>query len=139
MNLDAALFAFLKGTTAVANQVVNAGASPLTYRIFPNRIPQGEIRPAIRFARISTVRPQGLDGPSAYLQTRFQLDAWATTDAACRALADAVVAAIDGHRGTFGPVNIQHAYIEDVGALPDFDPEEQGNRITMDLVILACD
>jgi hypothetical protein len=115
------------------------GDSPETFRIYPSRVPQGEDRPAIRYERVSTVRPQGLDGPSAFFTTRFQIDCWAETDATVRALSDAVVAALDGHRGTFGSATIQAAYIETTGGLPEFDPEDTARRVTMDLVIMASD
>ena len=138
MNLEAGLFSVLKSASAVAALVSNP-TSPTTYRIFPGRIPQGETRPSIRYDRISTVRPQGLDGPSAFLTSRFQIDVWGETEAAARALGDAVVAAIDGNRGSFGPATIQHGYVEDVGALPEFDPDERDYRITMDYVIVASD
>jgi len=138
MNLAAGLFAVLKGNATVAGIVANSG-SPITYRIFPSRIPQGENRPAIRYDLVSTVRSQGLDGPTAYATSRFQIDCWHTTEAGLRTLTDAVVAAIDGTRGAWGAATIQHAYLEDVGSLPEFDDDEKTYRSTMDLIILASD
>jgi hypothetical protein len=136
MSLETGLFNKLATTTAVANLVRNA-TSPATYRIFPSIIPQGQAMPAIRYEKISVVRPQTLGGPAGFLQARFQIDVWADTDAAVTALADAVVAAIDGTRGDFGGATIQHGYLEDFGRLPEFDAEETGYRVTMDFVILA--
>lgn len=136
MSLETGLFNRLVAATTVANLVRNA-TSPATYRIFPSIIPQGQSNPSIRYEKVSAVRPQSLDGPAAWVQARFQIDVWADTDATVTVLADAVAAAIDGTRGDFGGATIQHAYLEDFGRRPEFDTEETGYRVTMDLIILA--
>lgn len=139
VNLGAALFAHLAADPTVGPLTLVPGTSPAMHRIFPSQIPQGQAMPAIRYDEISKVREQTLGGPSAYSTTRIQVDVWADTDAEVTTMADAVSAAIDGTTGTFGGANIQHAYLEDVGRLPEFDDDEKGYRVTMDLVILSSD
>lgn len=83
----------------------DAGVSALVSdRIYPLVAPQGAIMPAIVHQRITTARPQTLDGSSGVALPWFQFRCWAATyDEAC-ALAEAVRLALLRFRGGYGEV-----------------------------------
>jgi hypothetical protein len=92
MALAEALYALLSQNGGV---VALAGG-----RIYPLSAPQSVVTPYVVYQRISAVRLRTLDGPEGRSMPRMQIDAYATTWLAARALADAIRQALDGFDGT---------------------------------------
>jgi hypothetical protein len=83
-----------------AHLIATAGVQALVAsRIHPFRAPQGAVPPFIVYQRISGERLHTLDGPTGRVHPRIQIDAYATTYPAARAIADAVRGALDGFQG----------------------------------------
>lgn len=79
-DLGSALFARLNGNTSAAN------------RVYPRVRPQNTQLPAITYTVPGGDRDQHLKGYTGTRRPRVQIDCWAATYAAARALADAAVA-----------------------------------------------
>jgi hypothetical protein len=75
-----------------------ASGSPLPtsagVRVYPVLMPQGVTMPAIRYQRVGVVPTSSLDGDSGKDLVRFQIDCFAGTYAAVKALAVEVRAAL---------------------------------------------
>lgn len=98
-----------------------AGVTAITStRIYPLQAPQNVTRPYITYQRISTERDGSLDGPNGLVSASVQVDCWATTNDAARALADAVRLAFDDYRGSAASTIIQGVFLKQ-----DFDNWEQ--------------
>jgi len=104
-----------------------AGLSALiSSRVYHAPLPQGVTLPCLTYQRISTPRElthdmSGATGTLAH--PRFQFDAWATTQAAAKAITDQVRAALNGKTGSIGTapnsITIRAALVAD--ERPDFD------------------
>lgn len=79
--------------TALRTRLVDASTSADT-RIYPVIVPQNAVKPYIRYQTISDPRPEHLGGYDGARQVRVQVDCFAATYAAGRALAEAVIAAL---------------------------------------------
>lgn len=101
--------------------VANAGVNALiSGRVYPNKLPQDVTLPAITYQRIDSPRIHAHDssGATGTARPRMQIDCWAGGSEpykSAKAISDAVRAALDGYRGTFGtvnPVTVQSALIQ---------------------------
>jgi len=94
-------------------------------RVYLETIPQGATLPCITYQRISTPRLTAHDtsGSAGTASPRFQFDAWATTYASARAIADALRAALNGYKGTItsgaDSVVVQSILIDGESSEPD--------------------
>lgn len=88
MTIGELIYSTLTTNTAVAAIV--------TKRVYPVVIPQKGSFPAVTYQRVSGNRVNGLDGAGELVQARVQVDCWAESYSAVRALADAVSAALTG-------------------------------------------
>ena len=84
----------------------------ITTRCYPGKIPQDPTYPLIVYYKVTGMRDHHLQGPSGLTHPRFQVEAWATTYAAAKALANAIREALDGYKGTVGTVVIGSILIE---------------------------
>lgn len=93
-------------------------------RIYPVEVPEGdEYFPAITYAVLSCPRINSLTGPSGLAHPRVQLHCWARNPGgylAADALREAVRTAMNGFRGTWGALEIDHCTLLDEGDL--FEP-----------------
>ncbi|MGG7567901.1 tail completion protein gp17 [Rhodovulum sp. DZ06] len=64
-------------------------------RVWPLRRPQGSDLPAVTLRRISGAPLQSHDGPASLARARVQVDVWAHSYAAAKALRGAVAAVLD--------------------------------------------
>jgi hypothetical protein len=80
--------------------LVDSGASAdPRYRIFPVRLPQGELRASVVYSRISGLGDHHMEGASGLTRPRVQIDCWAQSANAADELARLVKARLDGFRG----------------------------------------
>lgn len=108
-----ALRAFLIADTAVAGLV--------STRIYPLRLPQKAVLPAIVLTRISGTRGHHLRGPQSLTRTRYQVDCWARTHDEATALGTLCQSRLDGFTGTW-TLNVSPAVPTRVTVL--FDTEQ---------------
>lgn len=69
-------------------------------RIYPAIAPQSTVTPYIVYQRIATQHLHTMDGIAGLAETTIQIDCYASTYGAVKALADAVRLALDGYTGT---------------------------------------
>ncbi|NNF65985.1 MAG: DUF3168 domain-containing protein [Gammaproteobacteria bacterium] len=106
-------------------------------RIYPEWMPQESDMPAIVFSLTSAPREPNFDGPSAYVDRRYQLDCYASTYSAAKSLADAVRVSLDGVTGTLGGENVQLVSLEDERDLSDIEGDTAYRRVSMDFLIVV--
>jgi hypothetical protein len=93
LTIAAALRAHLLGDTAIAALVAA--------RVYPLRLPQKPVLPAIVLTQISSHRSKHLRGAEALARARYQVDAWAATFDAADALGTLCRRRLNGYAGTW--------------------------------------
>lgn len=111
----------------------NSTVKAITTRVYPSTLPQAPVYPLILYIRISGRRENTLGGPSGMANPRFQIEAWAATYSAAKALANAIRGALNGHQGTVGQVEIGSLLIQSERDV--YEPEVACHRIIMDYSI----
>jgi hypothetical protein len=109
---------------ALVSLLVQGGVSNPVFvlvgtRVYPIVLPQSPTYPSIRYQRISTVRaPYRVlsTGRAGYAKPRFQIDSYALTPATAQAVADAVMARLDGFAAPVANVIIGSIATEDEDA-----------------------
>lgn len=82
-------------------------------RITPGRRAQGDHLPSITFNNISAPRRRTLQGRTAMVQGRMQIDCWGATEDSADTLAKAVKAELEGARFTHGEVLVRGVFLID--------------------------
>lgn len=82
-------------------QEITALIAAAVPRHYWSRAPQepAPLRPYVRLARVSGSRNYHMRGPSGYVVSRVQIDAFADTYQSMRTTARAVISALSGYRG----------------------------------------
>jgi hypothetical protein len=122
-------------TTAVVTRLRTeaATAALLGSRIYPLVLPQAPMLPALAYTRISQGEQFTSNGPSGLRRVRIQLDCYAETYDAARALADAVRNALNGWRDL--SLGVQVAKLAP-DSEQDLHEDEVGSyRVTMDFLV----
>ncbi len=116
------LYTRLKSVSAVQTLVAES-TSPLTYRIYPLVIPQGQDRmPCIVYQKVSAERQLLLVGTNGTVRATYQVDSYATSASGALALAAAVQDALMDYVGTSGGVAMRFTSLENEISLEDPDP-----------------
>ena len=105
----------------------------LTTRCYPVKLPQDPTYPLILYTRITGIRDHVLSGPSGHAHPRFQIEAWAETYAAAKALAAAMREALDGYSGTVEGVDIGSCLIDSERDI--YENEIEVYRVVQDWMI----
>lgn len=92
--------------------IADTAVKAITTRCYPGMIPQNPTYPLIAYFKVTGNRDHHLGGPSGLAHPRFQVEAWATTYDAAKALANAIREALDGYSGTQGTVVIGSILME---------------------------
>lgn len=124
------LISYLTSDSAIAARI--GSGSPVTYRIYPEILPQktgGAEVPAITFSRISSQHPETLDGSADLSFGQFQLSCWAPTQKAAAELAACVRMRLQG----VGGLEFQKAGISDERS--DYEPDTLLYRQDIDFQI----
>lgn len=93
MTINAALRAHLLGDAGIAALV--------TQRIYPLRLPQKAVMPAIVFTKISAFRWGHLRGQGSLARPRFQVDSWDSTNDGAVALGALCRRRLEGYQGVW--------------------------------------
>lgn len=106
-------------------------------RVYPLTLPEDAHIPAITFQRIpGRGRTMAHDGPTGYVSTRAQIDAWAQDYETAHAIAKQVRLELDGFRGTIGsadPVTVAEIKFDD--DRDDYNPEIPLYRVIMSAAV----
>lgn len=89
--------------------IADNGVKAVTTRCYYNYIPQSPTYPLIVIQRVTGSRVHHLSGPSGAVRPRFQIEAWAETYSAAKALANLIRKALDGKKYTTGDIRITEA------------------------------
>jgi hypothetical protein len=84
--VDAKLYTVLSTAAGVTAIVGN--------RIYPDKLPQTPVYPAVVYQGIAGMRENDLKGYAGLENPLMQVDAWATTKAGAAVLTDAIIAAV---------------------------------------------
>jgi hypothetical protein len=132
MTIEEAVFDYVSTFPAVTALV--GAVDP---RVYPKRLPQDPILPAIVFQMVSTVpaytMDQAGDPPVAtetFTRARFQFDLWTETYEGLLPLRDALFAGISGFRGMMGSVKIESVFV--LNELDGFETDTESNRKMID-------
>jgi len=80
-------------------------------RIYPLRIPQLAVVPAITYEQLSGWREHTMTARIAMASPTFRVTAWAMTYSGCNTLADAIRAALNTASGTEGLITVQVMFL----------------------------
>lgn len=69
-------------------------------RIYPVKLPQGQVLDSIVYSRISGMGDHHMQGPSGLARVRIQIDCWSQSANAATVLANLVKERIDGFKGS---------------------------------------
>lgn len=83
-----------------------------THRIYLLNAPQDAALPYIVIQQISGVRDHTMDGPTGYVDARYQITCWAKTYGAAKRLFEAVRKFFDGYHATVLNRKIQYVQFE---------------------------
>lgn len=87
--------------------IADTAVKAITTRCYPGMIPQNPTYPLILLHKMpGGGRDHHLGGRSGLVHPRIQVEAWATTYDAAKALSKALQDALDGYSGTVGTVRI---------------------------------
>ena len=107
-------------------------ATTLGCSVYPLSLPPSATLPACTYTRITTAREYTHDGDANLERIRFQVDLWASSYLAVRALAATFRTAWSGFSGTVGTgVTCSGAFV--VGEHDLYDPEPKAYRVSIDL------
>ena len=125
MSIDSALYTRMSGF---------AGLIALTgTRIYPPPIPQNATYPCCTYQQISGPRGYVYGNQSGFVDARFQVDSWATTSVAVRAVAEQVRLCLSIYKGTSDSVVIDLITLIDEQRL--YDDEAKLHRAVHDYMI----
>jgi hypothetical protein len=125
MSLEVDLMTYLLAYTGLANLV---GA-----RIYPLRLPKEVTYPAITYMRISKPRTYSHSGDSNLSKPRIQFSCFAKTYLAALDVADQIVAALSGFKGSMSQTEIYAAFIQSQADM--YEPDTMLYHIPVDVII----
>lgn len=123
--LPAAIVAQLRATSTVTALV--------STRIYPDQREQASALPCVVYFRVSEMLDQHLGGLSGLRMARYQFDCWASTRVTADAVAEALIAAMDGwDQTTKQGVQFENVDFSSVrsGVIPDEAGGDEPTRIT---------
>jgi len=121
MPIERTLYDLLRQDAGVSETVAD--------RIYPVRLPDEVILPAMVYAKASCIRYASHGGPSKLASSRFQLDCYSADYLEAKRLALAAVAALHGKKGG----DIQAAFNDN--ETDGFSADDEIFRVTADVLI----
>lgn len=103
-------------------------------RIYPMRLPDAVVYPAVGYRKISGPRHDSHSGSSGLAEARFQFDVWAVDYLAAKQVAQQLVRAFDGYRGSLGQTGGVSARV--VNELDEYQELGHLYRTIIDVMIM---
>lgn len=127
MTIEADLYSLLTSSTNIAAYSSN--------RVYEEQLPQSAIYPAINYFLVSAVREPLMGLDAVNIQSRFQIDCWATSPSSVNAFTNVVISAIERYKSSTGTMAIESIFIDDVQVIAEKDPDEAVFRRTIDALV----
>ena len=108
-------------------------AALVATRVYPRKLPQNVLRPAISFEQISGPRSMNLVGPDHLANPRWQISCWDSTEEGSGALVELVRKSLEGLRGSLGGLVVYGIFVIDERGL--FESESKLYRSDLDVLI----
>lgn len=102
-------------------------------RIYPRRLPQGVVLPAVVYSKVSTGIGYVSTGQSSLQTPRYQLDCWGASYISAKALAEELKTLLSGYAGPMGSRTVTAVFIED--ERDDDDPDTARYWTSLDVTI----
>jgi len=104
-------------------------------RIYPVRMPQNVVYPAITYQIIGSTRFLTLSGPVSLVEGRYQIDIWSNGYGETKNIAKGIRDALQGFKGLMGTTKVQ-GILQDINSEQDFYEDDTDlNRLTNDFII----
>ncbi|MCK9497110.1 MAG: DUF3168 domain-containing protein [Dehalococcoidia bacterium] len=106
-------------------------------RIYPLRLPQSPMLPAVTYQRIGGPREEGLTADPGFARQRIQVDTWALTYASAKAVAHQVRLALERWSDDSASPRVIDSFIE-----RDTDLDEPGvenYRVSQDYLVIHAE
>lgn len=125
MAIEEALYTRLTGHAGTAALV--------STRVYPNVLPQRATLPAITYRRVSGTREHAMGADPENVNSRVQVDCWASSYSGVKALYAQVFDALTRYRATVGAEQIDDIF---AGVPLDlYEPEKELHRVSTDFLI----
>lgn len=127
--MEEALRSILTGAASVTGQTGT--------RIYWGLVPQSAALPFIRMTVVSGIRDYALSGATSLVDSRVQVDCYATSYGGAKLLARAVMATLSAYRGEVPGVEIGGVFVESERDLsePDQGDTQTRFRVSVDLTV----
>jgi hypothetical protein len=132
MNLESALFDYLTSDPGVESLVDD--------RVYPMRVPEGAILPAISYGRTSATRTYTYDSfedTNAFVRVRMQFNCWSSKAEEAMQVGEAVLLALSGYDGELSGQLVASAF--NVLEQDMYEGETKMYRRMLDFMILYED
>lgn len=124
-DIDTAIFNRLTGYSALTALV--------STRIYRQHAPDNPTFPMITFQRISTSREMTLEGVWGLVRSLYYFDVFGDEHASTKAIANQVLAALNGLRGTYSGMDIRSVLSDDEG--DSYEEDVDVHRTTLSFYI----
>ena len=122
-------------TALVARLGAYAGLTALvSTRIYPPPVPQNPTYPLVTYQEIDRIPVKVMGTNAGVVHIRYQIDSWASTLAAAKAVAVQVAGALDNYAGTSDTIVIKNSFL-DYGQSSPYDDAEGVHRYIQDYII----
>lgn len=128
MSLEAALLDILQADPAV-NAVVGSNLRH-EWR------DQNDTEPGIVLSRVSATRDPDLTLDDSLVRCRMQVDCFERSFEAVRALADNVIAVLNGYSGAIGAYTIDSVRVDNETSLGEQDGDHTIRRVSIDFIVI---
>lgn len=109
-------------------------------RVYPLVLPQDAEVPAVVYQRVSAPRVHAIGGASFLASPRFQFTCWGATYASAKAVAEQVIAALDGVLGSIGEEDEAPQWFAQLdNDLDDYDEATGRYRVIVDVIVTHDD
>lgn len=114
-------------------QTVSGLTALVSTRIYPNELPQEPDLPAVVYHRITGARTETTGNDSQLAHPMFQLDAYAATYSAVKAVAEQLRLALQGYSGLWDATPV--SAVRFLGDMDMIEPETGEHRVSIEIEV----
>lgn len=126
MAIETELYGYLTTAPAATQAVIGT-------RLYPVVLPQSPTYPAATYQVIAESTPMAHDGPGDLRSDTIQVDCFAVTYAAARALARAVESDLNGYRGAMGAERVDGIFWKNM--IDHYDDQAEVWRVVVEFLV----